>query len=235
MAEIRKSYGEGCLAAHALDLIGDRWALLVIRELMLGPKRFGAIRARIPGIATNMLARRLDDLEKAGIVVHRDLPPPASVPVYDLTAEGHALAPIMRELCRWAAGSPGHDHRLPISPTALMLSMQSMLRHDGGAAHEAGFALDDERFLMTVADGRADIRRIDAPAGRVHFTATPNDMAVVVYGPEPLARTLGAGLVRVDGDISAGQPFLDLFRLDRPALYPDRPLVPETAPEGETR
>lgn len=215
MAENRKSYGEGCLAAHALDVIGDRWALLVVRELMLGPKRFGAIRSRLPGIATNMLARRLADLEASGIVVHRDLPPPASVPVYDLTPEGRALAPILREMCRWAASSPGHDHRLPISPVALMLSMQAMLRGDG-TRHQAGFTLDDERFLMTVADDRAEVQRTDAPEGPVHFTATPNDMAIVVYGPQPLTATQAAGLVRADGDLAAGQSFLDLFRLKRP-------------------
>lgn len=217
MAEIRKSYGEGCLAAHALDVVGDRWALLVLRELMLGPKRFGAIRARLPGIATNMLARRLADLEATGMLVHRDLPPPASVPVYELTAEGRAFHPVLVALCQWAAGSPGHDPRLPISPTALMISMQSMLHADPGAVHEAGFSMDDERFLMTVRAGRAEVRRTDAPEGAVHLAAPPNVMARVVYGPEPLARTMAAGLVRVDGDVASGQPFIDLFRLERPA------------------
>ena len=219
MAETRKSYGEGCLAAHALDVFGDRWSLLIVRELMFGPKRFGAIRARLPGIATNMLARRLDDLEAGGIVIHRDLPPPASVPVYELTAEGYALRPVLVALCHWGAGSPGHDHRLPISPTALMISMQAMMRaglRPGAGDHQAGFTLDDERFLVTVTDGGIDTQRTDSPAGRVHFTATPNDMAAVVYGPQTLAQSLTAGLVRVDGDIAAGQPFIDLFRLERP-------------------
>ena len=216
MAETRKSYGEGCLAAHALDVFGDRWALLIVRELMFGPKRFGAIRARLPGIATNMLARRLEDLAAGGIVIHRDLPPPASVPVYELTAQGEALHPVLVALCHWGAGAPGHDHRLPISPTALMISMQSMLRAAPERGQDAGFTLDEERFLMTVRDGRAHVQRTDAPAGPVHFTAAPNDMAVVVYGPEPLARTMSAGLVGVQGDLTAAQSFLDLFRLQRP-------------------
>ena len=121
MAENRKTYGEGCIAAHALDLIGDRWALLVVRELMLGPKRFGALRAGLPGVATNILTRRLEDLERAGIVRRRSLPAPASAPAYELAASGLALAPVLRELCRWGAAMPGHDPGLPISPTALML------------------------------------------------------------------------------------------------------------------
>lgn len=75
----RKGYNEGCLAAHALDLIGDRWALLVLRELMLGPKRFGALQAGLPGIATNVLTQRLADLERTGLLTRRTLPPPASV------------------------------------------------------------------------------------------------------------------------------------------------------------
>ena len=92
MAENRKTYGEGCIAAHALDLIGDRWALLVVRELMLGPKRFGALRAGLPGVATNILTRRLEDLERVGIVRRRSLPAPASAPAYELAASGLALA-----------------------------------------------------------------------------------------------------------------------------------------------
>ena len=217
MAENRKSYGEGCIAAHALDLIGDRWALLVVRELMLGPKRFGAIRSRLPGIATNMLSRRLADLETAGVLRQGALPPPASVAVYELTAQGRALGPLLGELCRWGVGVPGHDPRLPISPTALMLSMQALVRADAAGSHLAGFTLDDERFLMSVEDGRIDIRRTALPEGRIHLTAPPNAMARAVYGPQPLAALVADGVVHLDGDPSAAQSFIDLFRLERPA------------------
>lgn len=211
----RKTYGEGCLAAHALDLIGDRWALLVVRELMLGPKRFGLIRAGLPGIATNMLASRLEGLEAAGILAHRTLPVPASVPVYELTAHGLGLKPLLLELCRWGVGVPGHDPRLPISPTALMLSMQAMLRPAAGA-FTAGFDLGAECFVAAVRDGRLDTRRDDPARAEMRFTGHPNNMASAIYGPAPLVQVAAQGRIGFTGDPGRGQAFVDLFRLARP-------------------
>lgn len=212
LAETRKSYGEGCLAAHALDLIGDRWALLIVRELMLGPRRFGAIKARLPGIATNMLTRRLADLEAAGVLTHTTLPPPAAVPVYELTPQGLGLWPILRELCRWAVTVPGHDPRLPISPVALMLSMQTMLR-PAPSVIAAGFGMEDESFLVTTDGERIETVRAVLPAGEMQFEAPPNLMAAVIYGPQPLAAQIAAGTLRFTGDPERGQAFVDRFRL----------------------
>lgn len=215
MAETRKSYGEGCLAAHALDLIGDRWALLIIRELMLGPKRFGAIKLHLPGIATNMLTRRLSDLEAAGVVTHRTLPPPASVPVYELTDQGLALGPVMTELCRWGVGVPGHDHTLPISPTALMLSMQAMMR-PGEGGHAAVFTMQGEQFLFEIQGNKPTTRRIDQIVADIHFSGPANSIAAVIYGPQSLADAIKAGMTEFQGDIAKGQAFVDRFILARP-------------------
>ena len=212
MADGPRSYGEGCLAAHALDLVGDRWALLVVRELMFGPKRFGAIRQRLPGIATNMLTRRLTDLETAGVLVRREMPPPASVTVYELTHAGLGLGPVIRELCRWAVTVPGHDHRLPISPMALMLSMQAMMM-PGGGDFTAGFDIQGERFVVTVQGDRIDTRRADPPQAELQFSGTGNDLAVAVYGPQPLRQVVQQGLIGFQGDPGAGQAFIDRFRL----------------------
>lgn len=217
LAENRKSYGEGCIAAHALDLIGDRWSLLVVRELMLGPRRFGAIKARLPGIATNMLARRLDDLAAGGILARAGL---GNATGYQLTAQGLALWPVIRELCRWGAGAPGHDPRLPISPTALVLSMQSMLRPDAQGRHSAGFTMQDEVFLIDIDGARIATNRTDRAEGPVHLAGPANAMAAAIYGPAPLAELAGRGVVKVTGDLAAGQRFVDLFRLGRP---PDPP------------
>ena len=208
MAETRKTYGEGCLAAHALDLIGDRWALLVVRELMLGPRRFGALRAGLPGIATNMLARRLEDLEAAGILARRAL-------AYELTAQGRALRPLLLELCRWGVGVPGHDPRLPISPTALMLSMQAMLRPAPGQ-FTAGFDLGGECFVVTVEGAGIETRRDDPSGAEMVFSGAPNDMASAIYGPAPLAQAVRQGRIAFTGDPARGQDFVDLFRLARP-------------------
>lgn len=211
MAEIRKSYQEGCTAAHALDLIGDRWALLVVRELMLGPRRFGAIRAGLPGIATNMLTRRLEDLEGAGLVRRLTLPPPASVAAWDLTPAGLALWPVLRELCLWGAAQPGHDPRLPISATALMLSMRAtyLPPTKAGAPVIAGFAIGDETFSM-VAAGTLNVSRGTAADAALRFTGPANTLAPIIYGPAPL--TLSPHFT---GPLAEGQAFIDRFQLRR--------------------
>src|SRR3712207_6280268 len=115
----RRSYDDACGAAHALDLVGERWALLVMRELMLGPKRFSDLRADLPGISANVLTQRLEGLEASGVLVRRRLPPPASVQVYELTPWGYESEPIFQALGRWAARSPQHDPSLPLSAVSL--------------------------------------------------------------------------------------------------------------------
>src|SRR5205085_2986853 len=102
-----KHYEQYCPVAHALDVVGDRWALLVVRELTQGPKRYTDLAEGLPGIGTNILAARLRDLEAAGIVMKRTLPPPAASRVYELTDYGLELKPVMRELALWGARSLG--------------------------------------------------------------------------------------------------------------------------------
>jgi DNA-binding HxlR family transcriptional regulator len=102
-----KHYDQYCPVAHALDVVGDRWVLLVIRELMQGPKRYTDLAEGMPGIGTNILAARLRDLEAAGVVAKRTLPPPAASRVYELTPYGLELKPVMRELALWGARSLG--------------------------------------------------------------------------------------------------------------------------------
>jgi DNA-binding HxlR family transcriptional regulator len=104
---VSKRYDQYCPIAHALGLIGERWALLVIRELMQGPKRYTDLAASLPGIGTNILAARLKDLEGCGIVEKRRLEPPAASQVYELTPYGRALKPVMRELALWGLRSIG--------------------------------------------------------------------------------------------------------------------------------
>ncbi len=221
MTETRRSYDEGCLAAHALDLIGDRWALLVVRELLLGPRRFGALRKGLPGISANILTQRLTALEAGGLLVRRALPPPAEVTVYDLTAAGQALWPLLREMCRWGAAQPGHDPRLFISPSALMLSMAAMWQPDPGLTLTAGFDLAGEGFAVTLEGGCYHVVRAAGSAGDIAFAAADaNRMAAVIYGPLPLTASLAAGGVTFTGDPALGQRFLDGFSLRRAAAEP---------------
>src|ERR1700712_553090 len=101
-----RHYEDACAAAHALDLVGERWALLVIRELLLGPKRFGDLRDSLPGISANVLTQRLEGLEATGVLTRHKLPPPANAQVYELTPWGYESEPIFQTLGRWAARSP---------------------------------------------------------------------------------------------------------------------------------
>jgi DNA-binding HxlR family transcriptional regulator len=104
---MRKRYEQYCPVAHALGLVGERWALLVVLELMHGPKRYTDLAEHLPGIGTNILADRLRDLEAGGIVARRKLPPPAASRVYEMTEYGRALRPVIRELGLWGARSLG--------------------------------------------------------------------------------------------------------------------------------
>lgn len=207
----RRRYDEGCLVAHALDLVGDRWALLIARELMLGPKRFAGLRAGLPGLSANVLTRRLAELEAAGLALRRMLPPPASVQVYGLTEAGAALWPVLEAYCRWGAAMPGHDPRLHISPTALMLSMRAMVAPAAGLSVTAGFAMAGELFLAQMSGGAYTVARAERLEGDLRFEGAANAMAVAVYGPAPLAQAA----VRFEGDAAVGQAFVDCFSLQR--------------------
>lgn len=210
----RRSYAEGCLAAHALDLIGDRWALLVVRELMLGPRRFGALRAGLPGISANILAQRLDDLALLALVRRDVLPPPANVQAYALTEAGEALWPVIRALCQWGAGRPGHDPRQFISPVSLMLSMRAMVRPDDLPPLTIGFDLGEDHFTGRLEQGYS-IRPGTAAAPDLAFAGTTNALARVIYGPLPLAQSSAQADVHFSGDPDLGQRFVDLFSLRR--------------------
>ena len=115
MAPMTKRYDEYCPVAHALGLVGERWALLVVLELMRGPKRYTDLAENLRGIGTNILASRLRDLEAGGVVAKRTLPPPAASKVYELTDYGRELRPVIRELALWGArtlGPPTHEDEL---------------------------------------------------------------------------------------------------------------------------
>src|SRR5215203_2502461 len=151
----RRRYEDACGTAHALDLVGERWALLVMRELMLGPKRFSDLRADLPGISANVLTQRLEGLEAAGVLVRRKLPPPAAAQVYELTEWGYESEPIFQALGRWAARSPQHDPTLPFSTASFLLSLRTMLDPERAKGLEArvGFRLGEETFLAHLAEG----------------------------------------------------------------------------------
>jgi len=211
----RRLYNDACGTAHALDLIGERWALLVIRELLLGPKRFADLRADLPGISANVLTQRLAGLEAQGILARRALEPPASGHVYELTEWGYEAEPIIQALGRWASRSPTHDPTLPLSATSLMLSFRTM--HDrarlAGIEAQVGFRIGRERFRMRIAGSELSVGRGEAEGADLVFTGPATAIAAAVYGGVPVAALEAEGALSVDGDRDLLARFVTLFPL----------------------
>jgi len=218
----RRRYDDACGTAHALDLIGERWALLVMRELMLGPKRFSDIRADLPGISANVLTQRLEGLEAAGLLVRRRLPPPANAQVYELTDWGYEAEPIVQVLGRWAARSPDHDPTLPLSPVSLMLSFRTMFdsKRTGGLEARIGFRLGNETFLLTIADHRISTERGEARDVQALVTGGATAVAAAVYGGVPIEALEQEGALEVEGDRDLFRKFTTLFPLPPKAERP---------------
>ena len=207
--EEKRRYDDACGLAHALELIGERWGLLVMRELMLGPRRFSELKGDLPGISANVLSQRLGELESRGLVRKTVLPPPASVQVYEATDWGLEARPVIGQLGKWAARSPLHDPTLPISHVSAMLSLETMLDTERakGISARIGFRLGDVGYAGRLADGALTIERGDTSGCDVLFTAAPAALMGVVYGGAPLDS------IGVDGDLDLARRFVALFPL----------------------
>src|SRR5919112_2983820 len=151
-SEEKRRYADACGLAHALELVGERWAMLVLRELAYGPRRFSELKADLQGISANVLTQRLTELEARGLVRKLRLPPPASVQVYEATEWGLEAIPMIANLGRWAARSPLHDPTLPMSHVSLLMSLQTLISPERAAGFDAcvGFRLGDADYLATV-------------------------------------------------------------------------------------
>lgn len=205
----KRRYDDACGTAHGLELIGERWALLVLRELMLGPRRFSELKADLPGISANVLTQRLGELEARGLVERKRLPPPASVQVYDATEWGREAEPIVQALGRWAARSPQHDATLPISGVSILLSFRTMFDPARARGFEAaiGFRFGKDRYYVTIARGALTAHPGEPDEPDAIISADPTALAAVVYGKQPL------DLIGVEGDRALVERFIDLFHL----------------------
>ncbi len=210
-------YEDACGTAFAMELVGERWSLLVVRELMLGPRRFSELRKSLNGISAKVLTERLDSLERAGAVYKHTLPPPANVQVYELTEWGYLAEPAIQELGRWAATSPLHDPTLPLSPVSLMLSLRTMLDKEQAKTFDAtiGFEVAGEHYLAELKQGELPIRRGEIDAAQAIFRAPAAPLlAAVFYGKVPPSELAGQG-VKIEGDAKLAERFIDLFHLPR--------------------
>jgi DNA-binding HxlR family transcriptional regulator len=215
----RRTYDDGCAAAHALDLIGERWALLVVRELLLGPKRFTDLRAGLPNASPNVLAQRLRELEGVGVVRRRKLPPPAASRVYELTEWGLELEPVIISLGRWGAGSPSRPREAALGVDSLILSLRTMFDARAAEGIEASYELrlGEEVFRAEVADGRFEIARGNAERPDATIESDAGRLGALLYEGGSLAEALRSGEVKIEGERSVVERFLTFFPLPEPA------------------
>ncbi|HET8749968.1 MAG TPA: winged helix-turn-helix transcriptional regulator [Sphingomicrobium sp.] len=208
-SEEKRRYDDACGLAHALELLGERWAMLVLRELAYGPRRFSELKADLQGISANVLTQRLTELEARHLVRKTRLPPPASVQVYEATEWGLEAVPIIATLGRWAARSPLHNPTLRMSHVSVIMSLQTLLspeRADGLDAR-IGFRFDEADYVTTLHEGRLDVKRGEAKDCDVVFIGAPSAVAAVIHGGAPLE------MVGVEGDMELAKRFLTLFPL----------------------
>lgn len=211
-----RSYQDGCAAAHALDVIGERWALLVIRELVLGPKRFTDLRAGLPKASPNVLSQRLRELEHSGVVTKRKLPPPAASQVYELTAWGAELEPILCALGRWGVRSPAMPFSNAIGVDSMVLALRTMFHSEPGASVSVQLWFGHDHFAAVVADGSFTVERGELDAAEATVETDPETFKQVALGKAPIDPMLADGRMTVYGDRGAVERFIEHFRLPMP-------------------
>lgn len=192
-----------------MELLGERWAMLVLRELAYGPRRFSELKSDLKGISANVLAQRLAELEKRKLVRKTKLPPPASVQVYEATEWGLEVVPLIASLGRWAARSPWHDPTLQMSHVSVIMSLQTLISPDLSKGIDAriGFNFGDVTYVTHVHDGRLEVMRQPIEDCDVIFGGAPSDIAAVIHGGAPLE------MIEVKGDMELAKRFRTLFPL----------------------
>jgi DNA-binding HxlR family transcriptional regulator/putative sterol carrier protein len=215
--ETLRTYGERCAVSRALDLVGERWALLVVRELLLGPKRFTDLRAGLPKAKPSVLAQRLRELEQGGIVRRRKLGPPAGTRVYELTDSGRELEPIVMALGRWGRRVPirrGAARGIDSEVLALKWRFDPEAAGDLSARYELCVA--EDRFRIEVAGGRIETRRGDAEAPDAIIETSPEALEAVIVDGRDFAEAVRSGEMRIEGDEGLASRFLGLYKAPEP-------------------
>lgn len=212
-----RSYEHACGLAFALDAVGERWGLLVVRELLCGPRRFSDLLAGMPGVATNTLTSRLEELERQGLIARQQLPPPAASAVYELTDRGRALEPTIIELVRWSKSDVAEATRTrkrklaPMRPAWLALALKAFASPERtkAAAGKIALALPLGALQVEVAD-RVEIRD-RRPGDQALATLTTTEDAVVGYctGQVPFSQLARA----TEGDAKALERVLGAFKI----------------------
>jgi DNA-binding HxlR family transcriptional regulator len=209
----KRTYGDPCGIARALDLVGERWALLVVRELVLGPKRFTDLRAGLPNLSPDVLAQRLRELEQAGIVRRRKLPPPAGSRVYELTEWGRELEPVVIALGRWGSRAPFPPGDAQLGVDAMMLALQTVFDPSAADGLSASYELrlGEHTFHARVSDGRLELARESANAPDAIIDTDTGTLAAVLWHGRPLGDARRDSAIKLEGSRSAVERFLKAF------------------------
>lgn len=218
-----RSYEDPCGTARALDVIGERWTLLVVRELIFGPKRFTQLSRGLPSMSQNVLSQRLRDLELQHVVRQRQLGPPASTRVYELTARGRDLKPVLIALGRWGSRVPlDPDSNADLSVDALMLALMTTFVPERAKRADGVYELriDGDRFRLTIDNGSIDIARSETDDASTTVEATAPSLRSLVFGGRALADAERADDVRITGDRSAAEAFVRCFPRPVPFAEP---------------
>jgi DNA-binding HxlR family transcriptional regulator len=215
-----RTYGDACGIARALDILGERWALMTVRELVLGPKRFTDLRAGLPHASPNILTLRLRELEQHGIVRKRRLPPPAASQVYELTERGHEIAPVLDALGTWGSRLPLPGPDATMSFDAHILSFRTLFDPARAEGLEARvlLRLGERDFRAVVSGGEFEIvaGSLDDPDAVI--TSDHGTALAVAHGRASLDEAEAAGALTITGDRDKAVRFLGLFPLPEPAV-----------------
>ncbi len=213
-----RRYDDPCGVARALDRIGERWALLVVRELLLGPKRFTDLKEGLPTASPNVLSQRLDELLEAGIVDRRQLDPPSRAWVYELTAWGRDLEPVLLALAQWGSRATPVP-RGDLSADALLLALRTTLdRARATTPLTIDLWLDRDRYRVHIAHGDIDIARAPAADADATIETDATTLRRLVFGDLAVADARAKGTLKLEGSQRAATRFLDSFRRPTPAL-----------------
>jgi DNA-binding HxlR family transcriptional regulator len=198
---VSRSYGDQCGVARSLDVVGERWALLIVRELLLGPKRFNDLLAGLAGASPNVISQRLRELTGAGVIRQRDLGPPARVRVYELTDWGRELEPVVLHLGQWGTRAP-----LPEGAQWGLDSLLLALQATADPAVVNGryeLRVGADVFTVDGASGSVRMRRGTADRPDAALTTDADTLHAVTLGKRSIAETVESGDLRLDGDPQA--------------------------------
>jgi DNA-binding HxlR family transcriptional regulator len=219
-----RSYNQYCGLAYALDIVGERWTILIIRELIAGPRRFTDLVEGLPGISTNLLAERLKSLEQQGMLRRRVLPPPAASTVYELTSFAQALEPSLLELGKWGSQfvPPSAEGATVLNVGSYALTLKTFFRPQQAQAVNETYELhiDNEVLRVRIKAGEIDVRQGEnGKADVIFYTDMPTYLKLLQRKIQP-DEAISGGLIRIEGDPAALTRFLELCGLPDPAMNP---------------